>query len=34
MAFFKMCLANNLQDAIDCGGLTMLMTAICLRVLR
>jgi hypothetical protein len=21
MAFFKMCLADNLQDAADCGGL-------------
>jgi hypothetical protein len=21
MAFFKMCLADNLQDASDCGGL-------------
>ena len=23
MAFFKMCLAYNLQDASDCGGLIM-----------
>jgi hypothetical protein len=23
MAFFKMCLADNLQDASDCGGLLM-----------
>ena len=22
MAFFKMCLADNLQDAADCGGLS------------
>jgi hypothetical protein len=24
MAFFKMCLADNLQDALDCGGLPFL----------